>query len=159
MSVVETPAHRKFYKDKKLEMLKVGDYIPNVKIYEDQAKELKLYDLVSDYLLLMCYSTDCESCLASMEALDEFTQENPGINIAVLLHTSPENFELMKAAFTDRIEHIYLVPKELITRKLNVYFMPRGYAINKLGQVLSTNGCSDLYWFNKLMEPLRRILS
>ncbi|MED1666981.1 TlpA family protein disulfide reductase [Brevibacillus laterosporus] len=158
MSVVEAPAHRRFYKDKRLEMLNVGDYIPNIEIFGNENQDVKLHDLISDYLLLMCYSTDCESCLASMEALDEFTLANPGVNIAVLIHTSQENFEAMKEAFKDRIDHIYLVPKELITRKLNVYFMPRGYALNKLGQVLSTNGCSDSYWFNKLLEPLRRIL-
>lgn len=158
MRQANTLEHRKFYKDKKLDMVRVGDYLANPTVCQDATNEIKLHDFITDHLLVLCYSTECETCFNSMEALDQFIDDKPYLNILILIHTSPDNFAAMKDAFKGRIEQIYLVPKDLILHELRVFHMPKGLALNKFGQILSITNCSDQYWFDVLIRPLRRML-
>ncbi|WP_235941547.1 hypothetical protein [Paenibacillus puerhi] len=145
-------SENKFYKG----ILEVGDYVSNVSIYGSDNEEVKLYDLITDHLLLFCFTTDCESCLSSIEALDIYLSKitNNTYNVAVLIHTDNINLPVFKTFFGEKIPKIYTVPKDTMLKKLRIRYFPRGYALNKLGQVLRENGATSDYWLEKLLEPI-----
>lgn len=137
--------------------LTIGDYLKNITINEE--KGIKIYDFLTDHLLLFVFSTDCKSCITTMELLYQFMEKNRHMNVIILINTPEEDFYQIKALFDDRVSGIFLVEKHILTKKIGVREMPRGYCINKLGQVLSHNNSFDAYWLGKLLDPISEIIN
>lgn len=123
--------HRKFFRFSK--SLDVGDYVEDV--YLDTMNTCKLHDILKKHLLILFYSTSCEGCLPSMEALYNVLNQDSSLNTLILIDTSPENFEYMKSVFEDRAV-VFLCTKEKMKRDFKVTGIPSTYLVNQLGQVL-----------------------
>ncbi|WP_255289632.1 TlpA family protein disulfide reductase, partial [Bacillus cereus] len=123
--------HRKFFRFPK--SLDVGEYIENV--YIDTMNTCKLHDILKKHLLILFYSTSCEGCLPSMEALDKFLTKDSSLNVLILIDTSPENFEYIKSTFEGRAL-VSLCNKDKMKKEFKVSGVPRTYFVNELGQVL-----------------------
>ncbi|HDR7940314.1 TPA: redoxin domain-containing protein, partial [Bacillus cereus] len=113
--------------------LDVGEYIENV--YIDTMNTCKLHDILKKHLLILFYSTSCEGCLPSMEALDKFLTKDSSLNVLILIDTSPENFEYIKSTFEGRAL-VSLCNKDKMKKEFKVSGVPRTYFVNELGQVL-----------------------
>lgn len=138
--------------------LDIADYIEQIPIQTTSQKEINLYDYITDHLLLFAFSTDCVSCLTSLETLYEFAKDNDRYNIVMLVHSNEEESHIIIESFKDVVSQIHIVDKTMLTKRLRIKQMPRGYCVNKLGQVLSHYNCFDQYWINKLVEPLQNVV-
>lgn len=136
--------------------LSVGDYVKNVTI--DPETGVNIYDFISNHLLLFCFSTDCKSCISTLEVVYEFMEKNRNLNMLILISTPEEDFHSIKSLFEDKVTGMFLVEKYVLTKKIGAREMPRGYCLNKLGQVLATNNSFNQYWMAKLVEPLENIV-
>lgn len=145
--------HWKFLKEKPI--LKLGDMIPNVAITQQENETITTYSLISEYLILLMYSTNCETCIDALEALDQFIDEYPGANVVLLINTDEDKFTYINSCFIDRMK-VYKFSNERIFNELHTYGMPHGYTINALGQVIVSNSCNDIFWLRKLIEPYNK---
>jgi len=137
--------------------LDVGEYLRDLQVIIS-SEEIGLYDLITDHLLLICFSTDCQSCLVTLEALYEFTEKNQNYNIVMLVHANEDERVVINKTFAKIVSKVLFVEKSVITKRLQIRELPRGYCLNKLGQVLAQNNCFDQYWFGELVKPLKHLM-
>jgi|GEM_PF-2110195 hypothetical protein len=137
----------------------LGDYLPDISIHTLNNGELRLYDLITNHLFLLCYSVECTSCLESMELLDQFLNQHPSrYNIAILIYCNEEMFDEVQQVFGERVSHIYRVTKHDLTKRMRVMELPSGFVVNRLGQVVETNNCLFMGAFHHIVEPLVKIV-
>lgn len=137
----------------------LGDYLPDISIQTLNQGELRLYDLITNHLFLLCYSVECTSCLESMEILDQFLeQHHKRYNIVVLIYCKEEMFDEVQQVFGERVSHLYRVTKHDLTKRMRVMELPSGFVLNRLGQVVETNNCLFMGAFDHIVEPLVKIV-
>lgn len=141
--------HRKFFKDNRVQMLNVAEYVPNITLDEDN----KLHDFISNHLLLLFFSTSCSSCIPAIEALEEFTNMTTKYKILILMDAESENIAYMRELFHKKA-NVYFMTREDMLHDVKVHRIPRGFALNQEGQVLSTNACFDVQMIHELVKPL-----
>jgi thiol-disulfide isomerase/thioredoxin len=54
----------------------IGKYAPNLKLQLRDSSDIHLYDVKSDYLILVFWAHDCGHCKESLPLLKEFTDKN-----------------------------------------------------------------------------------
>lgn len=137
----------------------LGDYMPDITIQTLNQGELRLYDLITNHLFLLCFSVECTSCLEAMELLDQFLELNhKRYNIAILIYCNEEMFAEVQDAFNERVPHLYRVTKHDLTKRLRVMELPSGFILNRLGQIVETNNCLTMGAFHHIVEPLVKIV-
>ncbi|MDF2652642.1 MAG: hypothetical protein K0Q73_8447 [Paenibacillus sp.] len=149
--------YEKFLKNKTLEVLDVGEYIPNILLQDSDGSSKQLYEFITDHLFIFFFSTECESCMNSMEALHEFSQKSHPVNIMILIHTTEDGLEQIRAAYPPEYK-IFTLDKGRIHNELRTYRLPRCLMLNRLGQVLALNSCVDQYWIQKAIKPISALL-
>lgn len=148
--------HKKFLKMPSHRKLDVGDYMTDI-ILNDGMETVRMYELIkNDHMIAAFFSTDCDSCQPAMEALDRFYDQNSNLNIVGFVNTSEEILDMLKEYYSNKFR-IFLLSKTRMNEELSIYQFPKGYTLNKLGQVLVVETCSDEYWYNKLKEPLKKL--
>lgn len=154
---VNSELYEKFLKQRKLEVLDIGEYIPDIELQDPIGNSYSLYEFITDHLLVFFFSTECESCIQSMEALHEFSQTSSPVNLIVLIHTTIDQLELIKTIYPPDYK-IFVMDKHRMHNELRTYRLPRCLMLNKLGQVLAVNSCSDSYWIGKAVEPVSLLI-
>ncbi|UHA75185.1 hypothetical protein [Paenibacillus sp. 481] len=148
--------HRKFLKVPSKRELQVGDYIPNI-ILKDGNESFRMHDLIKrNHLIATFFSTDCDSCEPAMEALGRFQDINPNLNIVAFVNTTDELLHMLREYYQNKIL-LFMMPKAKMNEELQTYQFPKGYTLNSLGQVLAVETCSEVFWYNKLKDPLRKL--
>ncbi|WP_214481962.1 hypothetical protein [Bacillus sp. SM2101] len=118
---------------KRHESLELGDYMSNG--YIDSSKIHRLYDYISEYLVVSFFSTSCAGCLPAIEGLGEYLKKHPDTNSLVLFDSTDENIQLLKNHFNGNTL-VYNVSKKIMQREFSVYGVPSIFLLNELGQVL-----------------------
>ncbi|MCG7407035.1 hypothetical protein MH117_06355 [Paenibacillus sp. ACRRX] len=135
------------------EQWRIGDYLPNITIpnYED----LKLYDLIDDYLLVAALSTNCAPCLPAMKALDAFIQKHPYYKLIMFVVTDEHKFELTKMAFHESAR-LYIATEEVMSQQIKVRGYPWAYGLNSEGQIITIAHAGRVEFLEKLAAPFSR---
>ncbi|OAB41156.1 hypothetical protein [Paenibacillus antarcticus] len=137
------------------EGLQIGDYMPNIRIPNND--DMELYDCITDYLLLATISTSCAPCLPAMEAINIFIQQYPGINFLLFIDTEESTFEKAKHIFHHSAQ-IYHASDDLLFGELKTRGYPWGYGLNAEGQIITIEHAGSLEYLEKLVSPFKRFL-
>ncbi|MBH5316411.1 hypothetical protein I6N90_01150 [Paenibacillus sp. GSMTC-2017] len=127
--------------------------MPNIPISKNE--NLKLYDLIDDYLLVAALSTSCAPCLPAMEALDAFIQKYPYYKLIIFVVTDEQKFELAKMAFHESA-NLYIATEELVMEQLKIKAYPWAYGLNSKGQIITIAHAGRFEFLEQLAAPFRR---
>jgi len=146
-----------FLKRKVVPLLDVGDYITKECL---DGEGTTIYELITEYLFVFFVSTECDACAIALISLQEFLNNHPDVSVVILLNTDEDTFTMIKSSFQPygTRARFFSVNRDDMHYKFRVFHIPRGYSLNKLGQVLAHNSCQDQYSFDKLKFPLESVL-
>lgn len=136
-------SHQRFLK-KSSNQLKIGDIIPNITLGNSH-----LHDFITEYLLVVLISLDCEPCIEALEELDNFIKQKDNINIVMLVDGEENAIQVLKSEFPKNI-NIYRYSKKDMSKVLGSVFTPWIYSINKDGQVITSYGCGEEFYLLSL---------
>lgn len=147
---MRTQTHHRFLKHDTRDIPQIGDYLPLIFIDEKQT----INDYITDYLLIVVLSTTCLPCKKALLVLDEYLQKNT-INLVVLMDTTPESIEVVKAMFHPDTK-IHKIDSYL----LRTYFqgVPWGMCVNSEGQILSSYAFDNMEWFERIIFPIKELI-
>ncbi|PWW42293.1 MULTISPECIES: hypothetical protein [Paenibacillus] len=147
-------SHMKFFKSPRNFNVEAGDYFKNFVVNESG---LKMYDLIKrEHLLAIFLSIDCPTCEDSLHIIDSYSLKKPDVNIAVFINADDVTTQLLNDYYKGRI-FISSVGKERMKDELQVFSFPRGFMLNKYGQVLRSEVCGADFAMDMLLMPLRKL--
>ncbi|MFD2670871.1 hypothetical protein [Marinicrinis sediminis] len=149
----EEKEHLQFLKT--LNPLEVGEYISNISLNSIEKKEVHLYDLITDHLIVTIFSQHCDVCSEGMESLYQFSIENPHVNIVGLFQFDEEKYLRIENMYEGRI-HTFSCSIDQLHNELRSFAMPWAYCVNQAGQVLTSSPCNRVELFEQLVFPFKR---
>ncbi|MWC31304.1 hypothetical protein [Paenibacillus sp. MMS18-CY102] len=135
------------------QFLQAGDMVANIPLPDGS----RLYEQITDHLLLAVISTSCADCLPALESLEKFANCYTKVNLVILAVTDESGMEVLQTAF-DGIATVYHPPEHILAEELQIQGYPWAYGINARGQVVTSGHCGRVAWIERLLEPFEECL-
>lgn len=145
--------YQRFLRKKKIG-LQIGDYFPKVPLYHREGKPVTVYDYIEDHLLVFVYSTACDPCISAMDSLQDFlNQKNE--RCLILLESDKKSLSIVKDVFDGKAEVIPITFDKL-ENKFTIYETPKGYSVNKSGQIIVEITGDAPFLLEELIKPFSK---
>lgn len=137
--------------------LEIGDYIPNIELTNSENKQVKIYDLISNHLVIVLLSNRCDACMNAIETLEVFTREN-NANIVVLIETSDDIMQYLNSIFSNRSIVFFPYSTNKIKYEFHTFSIPRFYAVNCFGQIVASEPGGSMRTIANIQKPFTGII-
>jgi len=146
-----------FFKDvpMELDLLNVGELLPNVDIYDVNAeKTVQLHDLITDHMILILSSTSCDLCQTTLEVVDEYTSAHSDMNIVILIDAEEDEYHVVRSYFGERAR-TFLVTIPQMIRDLKMKLLPMAFGVLASKEIVSTHGINNMNMFHQILAPVK----